>query len=86
MTVTGVSTTWAVTSHIRVKVILYHQSMVFMSLLIDAIGQLNCHVIGCEDTSIVYCSTPGFKPITIFPQLLADTYLYPWSERQCGAK
>ena len=29
-----------------VKVILYRQGMVFMSLVIDLIGQLNCHVIG----------------------------------------
>ena len=32
----------------RGKVILYRKWMVFISLLIDLIGQLNCHVIGCE--------------------------------------
>ena len=29
-------------------IIFYRQRMVFMSLVIDLIGQLNCHVIGCE--------------------------------------
>ena len=28
--------------------ILCRQLMVFMSLVIDLIGQLNCHVIGCK--------------------------------------
>ena len=28
----------------RVKVVFYHQRMVFMSLVVDLIGQLNCHV------------------------------------------
>ena len=32
----------------RVKVILYRQWIVFMSLVIDLIGQLNCHVTGCK--------------------------------------
>ena len=47
MTVTDVSTTGPVVIF-RVKVILYRQWMVFMSLVIDLIGQLNCHVIGCK--------------------------------------
>ena len=62
MNVTDVSTTWAVVIF-RVKVILYRQWMVFMSLVIDLIGQLNCHVIGCKTlqsvvsqiVSSVYC-------------------------------
>ena len=32
----------------RVIVMLYRQWMVFMSLVIDLIGQLSCHVIGCK--------------------------------------
>ena len=47
VTVTGVLTTGAVVIF-KVKVILYCQWMVFMSLVIDLIGQLNCHVTGCK--------------------------------------
>ena len=36
----------------RVKVILYRQWMVFMSLVIDLIGQLNCHVIGYKSRKL----------------------------------
>ena len=45
VTVVDVSTTCAV-AIFRVKVILYRQWMVFMSAVIDLIGQLNCYVIG----------------------------------------
>ena len=49
VTVTDVSTTCAEVIF-RVKVIFYRhdQWMVFMSLVIDLIGQLNFHVIGCK--------------------------------------
>ena len=47
VTVTDVSKAWTVVIF-RVKVILCRQWMVFMSLVIDLIGQLNYHVIGCK--------------------------------------
>ena len=43
MTVTDVSVVI-----LRVKVILYRQWMVLMSLVIDLTGQLSCHVIDCK--------------------------------------
>ena len=49
MTVTDVSTTCAEVIF-RVKVILDRQWIVFMSLMIGLIGQLNWHVTGCEDS------------------------------------
>ena len=39
-----------------------------MSLVIDLIGQLNCHVIGCKTRQTT--DTPGFKPFTILLLLL----------------
>ena len=50
MAVTEVLTTCAKVIF-KVKVILYRQWMVFMSLVIDMIGQLNCHVIGYTCTT-----------------------------------
>ena len=65
VTVTDVSTTWAVMI-LKVKVTLYRQWMVFMSLVVDLIGQLNCHVIGCKTRkSWLVRFDPSIVPVSL---------------------
>ena len=52
---------------VRVSVvILYRQWMVFMSLVIDLIGQFNCYVIGCKTRkSRLVRFDPSIVPVSL---------------------
>ena len=73
MTVTDVSSTWAVVIF-RVKVILYRQWMVFMSLVIDLIGQLDIYVISCN---ITLCQT--WQDQRVPGDLYSTTHMYMYA-------
>ena len=61
--------------------ILCRQWMVFMSLVIDLIGQLNCHVIGCHSPPATSTTSSGLTLLlTVWPGATQSTKLLPSSK------